>query len=96
MLGHAHDDPQHLTPSERHHQHRTDLNALAQANGQAVVERPAQRTGSRHRLDLGNGAPPIIPRPLSQRPAASLLNALRAPPVGALPGEVVVVAPECP
>ncbi len=55
VLGHAHDDPEDLAAPERHDQHRADVDALAQTLGQAVVERPAQRAGSRHRLNLGNG-----------------------------------------
>ena len=55
VLGQADDDSEHMPAGERDDQHRADVHdAAAQLVGQAIVKRPVQRTGRRHRLDLGD------------------------------------------
>ena len=54
IAGEADDDAQHLPARERHDQRRADVDVAAQLGGQVVVERPAQRAGGGHRLDLGD------------------------------------------
>jgi hypothetical protein len=49
----VHDEPMDSPPPERHEQDGADSNAHHPARD-AVVERPAQRTGRGERLDLGN------------------------------------------
>ena len=51
LLGQAGDDRGQPLAPERHLQQRADVDAV----GAQVVERPAQRTGRRQRLDLDDG-----------------------------------------
>ena len=72
-VGEPDDHTEDLAAAERHDEHGSDLNSvLTELLGQPVVEGPAQRTGRRHRLDLGDRGHRPDPRAsLGQRPAAA-------------------------